>query len=137
MTENAKSRHAAVCRYQLVEQPEPPRGPGEAGNPASGQVQGSGPGPTSPISPSTARSPPIEGGSTMPGGYGGFPFGRIFSTIGNLITGGSNSGSGEGSTSSGQQRAASAGQAEENQPDRGSTNANQQDRPDMEDLDLD
>ena len=73
----------------------------------------------------------------MPGGFGGFPFGRIFSTIGNLITGGSSSGSGEGSTSSGQQREPSAGQAEGNQRGRHSNNANQRDRPDMEDLDLD
>ena len=63
-----RSGTCPVCRYQLVEQPEPSR------NPAIPVNEPTSPGGTAPVSPSLPRSPPIRG-SSMPGGFPGiFPF---------------------------------------------------------------
>lgn len=93
----------AICRYQLVPQPEPPRAPGQEGNQAQSETQTESqaasqsgrPQPmrreSNPASPSLPRSPPITEGSSMPGS---FPFGNIFSALGNLVSG--NSGNSDG-----------------------------------------
>lgn len=93
---DVSSDYSAICRYQLVPQPEPPRAPGQEGAPTGTETGAQSPPPgegghqpfrqeSNPASPSLPRSPPITGGSSMPGS---FPFGNIFSALGNFVTGG-------------------------------------------------
>lgn len=130
---------AAVCRYALVEQPEPPRAAGANTSAPNTAVPGSnttGTGPNNsdggavPASPGLARSPPIDGGSSMPGGFpGGFPF-SLFG-FGGGGRGSSSSGGGGRHTSEGQQQSSGGTSSSANDD-----HHNRQGQPDM-DLDLD
>lgn len=149
----------AICRHQLVPQPEPPRAPGVEG--ASTEMQTDTPdqssqgGPrrppvrqqSNPASPSLPRSPPIAEGSSMPGS---FPFGNLFTTIGNMMSGtsSSNNSNTAGNTSSATARSsgdtnnlASMEEQNQNNQQQGQTqtqqSGRQQEQQGQPDLDLD